>query len=277
MKDYLNYTFDQNDPEFISTQDELPLWSAPFGFKLLDTIKLKKNINVLDIGSGFGFPLIEVSQRLGNSCKAFGIDPWKPAVERIELKIKKYALSNIKIIEGAAGDLPFNNSYFDLIVSNNGINNVADMEKVFAECYRTIKRDGQFVFTLNLKKTMIEFYNIFEEILREFNLLNEIDLMHRHIYHKRKPEEEIVDKLQNAGFVINSVICHSFHYRFADASAMFNYPMIKCWMLPSWIEIVPEDKREKIFNRIEEELNIIAKEKGEIKLTVPFAVFDCTK
>lgn len=277
MKDYLNYKFNEDDPEFISVQDELPFWSAPFGMKLLDTIKLKKNMNVLDIGSGFGFPLIETAQRLGNSCKVFGIDPWKPAVNRVDFKINQLSLTNIKIIEGYAEELSFDDSTLDLIISNNGINNVSDMDKVFRECYRTIKREGQFVFTLNLKKTMIEFYNVFEEILLEFDLLEEVEQMHRHIHAKRKPEEEIVDKLHNAGFVINSVICHNFNYRFTDAITMFNYSMIKCWFLPSWIEIVPLPMREKVFSRVEEELNTIAKEKGEIKLTIPFAVFDCTK
>jgi ubiquinone/menaquinone biosynthesis C-methylase UbiE len=277
MKDYLNYTFEPDNPEFISIQDELPFWSAPFGMKLLDTIKLKKNINVLDIGSGFGFPLIETAQRLGKSCKVFGLDPWKPALERIELKIKKLGISNIKLVEGYAEELQFENNFFDLIISNNGINNVNDMDKVFGECYRTIKREGQFVFTLNLKKTMIEFYNIFEKVLLELDLSKEIERMHEHIHAKRKPEEEIVDKLHNAGYIINSVICHNFQYRFTDAEAMFNYSMIKCWFLPAWVEIVPRNMREKVFTGIEEELNAIAKKNGEIILTIPFAVFDCTK
>ena len=50
--------------------DDLPLWSAPFGLKLLETLKFKKNINVLDIGCGEGFPLIEIAARFGNGKKS---------------------------------------------------------------------------------------------------------------------------------------------------------------------------------------------------------------
>jgi arsenite methyltransferase len=34
--------------------DELPLWSAPFGLAILDTIRLKQGMNILDIDSGSG-------------------------------------------------------------------------------------------------------------------------------------------------------------------------------------------------------------------------------
>src|SRR4030067_181575 len=58
--------------EIISAIDELSLWAAPFGLKLLETIKLKKNITALDIGFGLGFPLLEVAMRLGEPSKVCG-------------------------------------------------------------------------------------------------------------------------------------------------------------------------------------------------------------
>jgi hypothetical protein len=48
--------------------------------RLLETIKLKKNITALDIG--LGFPLLEVAMRSGESCKVYGIGPWKDAIEK---------------------------------------------------------------------------------------------------------------------------------------------------------------------------------------------------
>lgn len=277
MQDYLNYIFDENDPGFISVQDELPFWSAPFGLRLLDTIKIRKGINILDIGSGFGFPLMEIAQRMGNTCKVFGIDPWKPAIERTKLKIKKLDILNVSIIEGSAEELPFEDNYFNLIISNNGVNNVPDMGKVFKECYRVCGKGGQFVFTLNLDGTMSEFYNILEKALKEENLTDEIKGVKTHIHKKRKPVMEIEALLQSAGFETNVIIRDKFIYRFADAGAMFNYSMIKCWFLPSWKELVPENKRKKVFQRIEDEFNRISEERGEIILSVPFAVFNSEK
>lgn len=50
MAHYLNYTF-TNDANFISTFDELPLWSAAFGLLLFKHLELKPGITALDNGS----------------------------------------------------------------------------------------------------------------------------------------------------------------------------------------------------------------------------------
>ena len=76
MNNYLNHTFSAEDFDLVSIIDELPLWSAPFGLDLLDSVKLKPKIRALDIGCGLGFSMIELAQRLGDSSKVFGIDPW---------------------------------------------------------------------------------------------------------------------------------------------------------------------------------------------------------
>ena len=36
MDNYLKTNYDLNDVELVSVIDELPLWSAPFGLRLLD-------------------------------------------------------------------------------------------------------------------------------------------------------------------------------------------------------------------------------------------------
>jgi 16S rRNA G527 N7-methylase RsmG len=47
--------------------DELPIWSVPFGLKLLDVVDYKPTISAIDIGFGTGFPLIELAMRFGNT------------------------------------------------------------------------------------------------------------------------------------------------------------------------------------------------------------------
>jgi len=226
MKDYLNHSFNPDDPDLISVIDELPLWSAPFGLSLLDTINLKPNINALDVGCGLGFPLIELSQRLGNTCKVYGIDPWEAAIERINLKIKTYDLKNVSVIKGVAEELPFDDNFLNLIVSNNGINNVEDLQKSLNECSRISKTGAQFTMTLNLEDTMIEFYSRLEEILIKNKLDEEVKKMKDQIYSKRKPLDEIKNSSCEAGFEIKSIKNDSFKLRFLDGATMFNHPLI---------------------------------------------------
>jgi len=277
MKNYLNHSFNPDDPDLISVIDELPLWSAPFGLSLLDTINLMPNINALDVGCGLGFPLIELSQQLGNSCNVYGIDPWESAIERINLKIKTYDLKNVIAIKAIAEELPFDNNYFDLIVSNNGINNVTDMHKSFSECSRVSKPGAQFSFTLNLEHTMIEFYDLFEETLIKNELVEEVKKMQQQIYSKRKPLEEIKISLSESGFEIKSIKNDSFTLRFLDGATMFNHSLIKYWFLDGWKNIMKPDDLQNIFEQLEDKLNSISKENNEIILTVPFVTVDCRK
>ena len=277
MKKYLTHSFNTDDAELISVIDELPLWSAPFGLKLLDTIKLSHNIKALDIGCGLGFPVIELAQRLGDTSKVFGIDPWEKAIERTLFKIKKYGINNVEIIKGIAEELPFEDSFFDLIVSNNGINNVQNMELALSECARVSKPNAQFVITLNLEETMKEFYQVFRVVLKNNKLNNKIIEMKDQIYSKRKPLSEIKELLHSVRFKIIDIHHDKFYLRFVDGLTMFNHSLIKYWFLDGWKSILDSIHLEKIFNEVETKLNDITKEKGEIQLTVPFVTIDCRK
>jgi ubiquinone/menaquinone biosynthesis C-methylase UbiE len=111
----------------------------------LESINYRENISAIDIGFGAGFPLIELAMRLGEGSIIYGIDPWKAAIERALEKISFYGIPNITLIEGVAESIPLENDSIDLIVSNNGINNVGNIDQVLGECSRILKKDGQYI------------------------------------------------------------------------------------------------------------------------------------
>ena len=277
MDNYLKTSYDLNDNETVSVIDELPLWSAPFGLKLLDKINYRKNITVLDIGSGLGFPLLEVAMRLGNTCKVYGIDPWEAAVERIKTKIGIYGITNVEIITGVAEKIPLPDNSIDLIFSNNGLNNVNDIKSVLGECRRISRTGSQLIFTYNTDKTMVEFYGVLEEILLEKNMTNEIRLMKEHIFNKRKPVEEFVQLLGEFGFGINEIAHDSFEYKFVDGSAMLRHFLIALSFVESWKSLISDNHQYEIFDEVEKRLNESARKNGLLKLTIPFVLIDCVK
>jgi len=210
MKEYLNNDFDF--VKYIDVADELSIWSAPFGLKLLDYVDYKTNISVLDIGFGVGFPLTELALRLGNTSTIYGIDPWKETFERVNRKIDYYRIKNIKLIEGIAESIPLETNSIDLITSNNGINNVSDIDKVLTECSRIMKHGGQFVQTLNTDLSMIEFYNQLEKVFTELQMPSEIELMRQHISHKRPSIDRFIKRIEDNGFVIKDLEHNQFNY-----------------------------------------------------------------
>lgn len=272
MTSYLNKTYDLNSDELIEVIDEMPFWSAPFGLELLNNISLKKNITALDIGFGAGFPLTEIALRLGNTCKVYGLDPWEAAIKRAKKKIKAYGIKNVKIIKGVSENIPLPDNAVDLIVSNNGINNVSDLQRTLAECKRVLKPGGEFIQTINLEKSMYEFYNCFESILKAEGMTNELAAMKEHIYEKRKPLNEFKNILTKAGFSIKKVKNHEFKYSFVDGTTMFNHYFIQLAFLDSWKELIKDVDLENIFSKVEHSLNQKAEKDGFLKLTIPFIV-----
>ena len=277
MKEYLCQTVDIDDVELVSVIDDLPLWSAPFGLKLLDTIELRKNMNVLDVGCGLGFPLIEIAQRLGDSCKIYGIDPWERALERVRFKTRIYRIRNVNAIRGYAENMPFENDFCDLIVSNNGMNNVNDMHQTIRECWRVCKQSAQMTFTLNLEETMMEFYSVFQETLEENRLYGVVPKMKEHIHSKRRPFEEIGSMLEESGFFIKDILHDSFRLRFVDGTTMFHHSLIRYWFVDGWKSILRHEDLEPIFDQVERKLNELAEKNGEIVLSIPYVTIDCRK
>ncbi|QIK59561.1 class I SAM-dependent methyltransferase [Dysgonomonas sp. HDW5A] len=277
MNDHLVTAFDFNSDELIELFDELPFWAAPFGLKLLENVRMRKNSTVLDIGFGAGFPLTELAMRFGKSSKVYGIDPWEAAIKRAEKKIAFYGIDNVEIIRGVAENIPLGDRSVDLITSNNGLNNVSDLNKTLSECSRIMKSVGQFIQTMNLSETMIEFYDIMEEVLKEYGMQTEIDAMWNHIYRMRKPLEELVSLVEQNGFSVKKVIKDQFNYTFADGSTVLQYYFIRLAFLDSWKNIVSEDKQAEIFEIIENKMNKIAEDQGFFKLSIPFAVIDSEK
>ena len=275
MKKYLSNDFDLN--EFVNVYDECSIWSAPFGLKLLDYIDYKPNISALDIGFGTGFPLTEIAMRLGESSKVYGIDPWTDVILRANKKIEYYRITNIKIFEGVAESIPLKDNSVDLIVSNNGINNVNDINQVISECSRIIKSGGQFVQTMNLDKSMFEFYGQLEKVLSDLSMNKEIELMRQHIYEKRRPLDEMISMIQNHGFIIKDLEHDQFNYKFSNGTAMLNHYFIRLAFMDSWIKILPKNKLEQIFDTIEMRLNDKAKMLGGIKLSIPFVLINAIK
>ena len=133
MESWDGETPDLADPATVALYDEVPLWSAPFGLVLLESVNLRPDLTVLDVGCGTGFPLLELAERLGPEARLHGVDPWAPAMERLRAKVAAWKLGGrvtLHVMHVESLDLPPGS--MDLIVSNNGLNNVADLPHALA-------------------------------------------------------------------------------------------------------------------------------------------------
>ncbi|UCE01545.1 MAG: class I SAM-dependent methyltransferase [Candidatus Latescibacterota bacterium] len=277
MREFLESECDLHDDGVVAAIDDVPLWSAPFGLKLLQSVRLARNLHILDVGSGTGFPIVELSQRLGPTCRAYGVDPWSEAVRRLRHKLRTWQIDNVVVTEAVAEALPFRSATFDLVVSNNGTNNVENEERAFQEIARVAKPGAQLLFTCNLPATMHEFYDLFDALLAARGLSRARERMKQHVLAKRKPLDWTRAQVERVGFEIVEVSLDSFALRFSDGSAMLRHSLIRLAFIQSWRNLLDESDVGDVFDALEEELNARAGREGEISLTVPWACFDCRK
>jgi len=257
--------------------DEIPLWSAHFGLNLLNAINYSAPVVALDIGCGTGFPLLELAQRFGTGSHFYGIDPWSEGLNRIQKKIEFYEIDNVSITCAVAEKLPFENELFDLITSNNGLNNVQSLENSLLECHRTLKIGGTLIFTANLPGTFSLFYETLIKAMLQEGLDMIVPKIYKHIKSKRKSIEETCQTLENMRLRVIRTETESFKMHFSSGTSFFNHFLIRLYFMSSWLNVIPENFQHQIMNLVEEELNSFSVSNQGLCMNVPYALFEAEK
>ena len=268
----------QDTEEFCSAYDDLPLWSAPFGLALLERVRLRGVGAALDVGCGAGFPLLELAERLGREVRVVGVDPWWHALERASHKRRVRLADQVAILAGSAQELPFAGGSFDLIVSNNGLNNVPDPGGAVAEIARVARPGAQVLVTVNLPETMRELYDAFDALLADRGLDLARGRMREHIAAKREPALTWTGRFERHGFRIVAAPVSRFRYRFASARALFTHSFIRAAFLPHWLEVLAGEVRpEPFLDELGRRLEQGSADSGCVALDVPFLCLEATR
>jgi arsenite methyltransferase len=252
---YLDASSDLSDPGTISSYDETWLWSARFGFMLLDRVSLRPGMRVLDVGCGTGFPLFALGAALGPGSMVVGIDPWAGALKRARVKRDAYAMTQAHLARGNAACMPFADAAFDLITSNLGVNNFDDPPAVLRECARVLRSGATIALTSNLRGHMRELYDEFRVLLVEQGETDAVQRLDEHMGHRATPES-VRELLEGAGFDIVREDPADFGLRYASGTALLWHWFIRIGFLPAWREVAGPRDRELI-PMLEERLNAV--------------------
>lgn len=274
MDDFAPVDFDA--PGFGALYDELPLWSAPFGLRMLEQVRLGPELTLLDVGSGTGFLALELAQRCGPRSTVHAVDPWAAAAERLRWKLAQLGLANVLVHECDACALPLPDASVDVVVSNLGLHNFADPDAVLRECMRVARPDATFHVTTNLAGHMQEFYDVYRATLGELGHVAAVATLDEHVAH-RGTVASISALLASGGLQVGPVIEESFRMRFANGSALLRHWFIRMGFLPAWTALVPPGEAPATLARLEANLNAAAAARGELALTIPMAYLEARK
>ncbi len=101
---------------------------------------------VLDIGSGAGFDLIVAKKMTGPEGRVCGVDVTEEMIQRSQDNFKQLGLTNIEIQHIAEERLPYDDSSFDVVISNGAINLSPCKLKLFQDMLRVMKPGGRLQF-----------------------------------------------------------------------------------------------------------------------------------
>jgi ubiquinone/menaquinone biosynthesis C-methylase UbiE len=97
-----------------------------------------QNKKLLDLGCGFGYDL-KYYENLGY--EVYGIDASETMIELAENKKNLFVKSMEKT--------DFENDFFDVVISRHTLHYAEDIEPVFKEVNRILKKEGKFVFLVD--------------------------------------------------------------------------------------------------------------------------------
>ena len=101
---------------------------------------------VVDLGSGGGFDCFVASRLVGADGHVIGVDMTPEMLERSRRVAEQIGATNVEFREGILEELPVDDGWADVIISNGVLNLVADKAQVFAEAYRALRPGGVLQF-----------------------------------------------------------------------------------------------------------------------------------
>ena len=108
--------------------------------------RLALGARVVDVGSGAGFDSFVAAQQVGPEGRVVGVDMTAEMLKKSTETAETMGLDHVEFREGLAEDLPIEDGWADVVISNGVINLCADKRAVFAEIHRVLRPDGRLQF-----------------------------------------------------------------------------------------------------------------------------------
>lgn len=113
----------------------------PFSLRDLDPGE-----KVVDAGSGGGFDCFVAAHQVGPQGKVVGIDMLPEMLEKSRATADLMGLKQIEFREGLLEQIPVQDRWADVVISNGVINLCADKRQVFSELWRVLRPGGRLQF-----------------------------------------------------------------------------------------------------------------------------------
>ena len=129
-------------PQQLATLDQFHTRGLAATAELAKLAGITADLSVLDVGSGLGGPARFLAATYG--CRVTGVDLSEPFVDAARYLTERTGQSERVSFETAsAPELPFDDSYFDIVLLQHVAMNIADRARLYREFRRVLKSGGR--------------------------------------------------------------------------------------------------------------------------------------
>lgn len=101
---------------------------------------------VVDAGSGAGFDCFVAARQVGPQGRVIGVDMLDEMLERSRAAARQMGLEQVEFRQGLIEDMPVEDGWADVVISNGVINLCADKKQAFQEIWRVLRPGGRLQF-----------------------------------------------------------------------------------------------------------------------------------
>lgn len=107
---------------------------------------LEKGERVVDVGSGSGFDSFVAARQVGPDGQVVGVDMTPEMLVKARANAARLEADNVEFRDGLAEDLPVEDGWADVVISNGVFNLCPDKQAVFREVRRVLRPGGYLQF-----------------------------------------------------------------------------------------------------------------------------------
>ena len=108
--------------------------------------RLEAGERVVDIGSGAGFDCFIAAGQVGPEGEVVGIDMTREMLDKSSRTASDMGLHNVSFRDGLIEEMPIEDGWADVVISNGVINLSTDKPAILAEIWRVLKPGGYLQF-----------------------------------------------------------------------------------------------------------------------------------
>ena len=158
---------------------------------IMDTLILKANDRIIDIGCGGGYLVELLASSVGPKGRVYGLDPSEEQISQARLRCGN--IENVSLLHSFADQIDLEDNSCDVVTSTQTLEYIPDVDAALEESTRVLKTNGEFA-NISILWEHFRFYGAEKKLNEEIN-----EAFKAHCSHQMLPME-FPGKLAKLGY-----------------------------------------------------------------------------